>query len=113
MQKASVKRFKCFHEYGMEANKDKCNFLSSLDISTKFLLPACMLENVGSQKRPGVTNDKKINFNKHNTDQSGKASRKIQALASIFPIHTPNAKTTFNECLFCLKGYYPLVWNTQ
>ena len=48
LQKASVTLFKWFHENGMKANQDKCHFLSSLGISTKFLLPACILENSGS-----------------------------------------------------------------
>ena len=38
-QKASVKLFKWFHENGLKANQDKCHFLSSLDINTKFTLP--------------------------------------------------------------------------
>ena len=45
LQEASVKRFKWFHENGMKANQDKCHFLSSLDISTKFSLLACIVEN--------------------------------------------------------------------
>ena len=36
-QKALVKPFKWFHENGLEANQDKCHFLSSLDINTNFL----------------------------------------------------------------------------
>ena len=91
-QKASVKCFKWFHENGMKADQDKCHFLSSLDITTEFditlhnyKLPACILENSGSQKLLGVTVDKKLNFNKHVIDLCDKASRKIQALARIFP----------------------------
>ena len=45
LQEASVKLFKWFHENGMKANQDKCHFLSSLDISTKFSLLACIVEN--------------------------------------------------------------------
>ena len=40
LQKASVKLFKWFHENDLRANQDKCHFLSSLDVSTKFSLPA-------------------------------------------------------------------------
>ena len=40
LQKASVKLFKWFYEKFLKANQDKCNFLSSLDISTKFSLTA-------------------------------------------------------------------------
>ena len=51
LQRASVKLFKWFNEIGQKANQDKCHFLSSVDINTKFLLPACILENSSSQKR--------------------------------------------------------------
>ena len=45
LKKASVKLFKWFHENDLKSNQDKCHFLSSLDIITKFSLPACILEN--------------------------------------------------------------------
>ena len=76
----------------MKINQGECHFLSCLDISTKFLLPASMLENVGSQKRPGVKIDKKLNFNKHVINLYDKESRKIQALAII---HIPKHKSNF------------------
>ena len=47
LQKVSVKLLKWFHENGMKTNQDKCHFLSSLDIGTRFLLSACMLEKSG------------------------------------------------------------------
>ena len=50
LQKASVKFLKWFHENGMKATQDKCHFLSSLNVNTKFLLPACILENSDSHK---------------------------------------------------------------
>ena len=61
-----------------------------LDINTKFLLPACILENSNSQKLLGVTIDRKLNFNKHFPDLCDTASKKIQTLARIFPyiLHT-------------------------
>ena len=79
----------------MKANQDKCHFLSSLDINTMFLLPACILENSDSQKRLGVTVDRKLNFTEHVTNLCDKTSRKIQALARI----SPYRKTIFNEYL--------------
>ena len=85
MQKTSLKRFKCFHENGVNANQDKCNFLSSFDINTKFSLPVCILENSDSQKLVGVTIERKLNFNEHVTTLCDKASKKIQALVRIFP----------------------------
>ena len=54
LQKASVKIFKWFHVNGMKANQSKCHFLLSLDINTKFSLPACILENSDSEKLLGV-----------------------------------------------------------
>ena len=92
-QKASVKLFKWFHENGLRSNQDKCHFfLSSLDINTKFSLPACILGNSNSQKPLGVATDRKLNFNKHVINLCDKASKKIQALAIIFQYipQTPN-----------------------
>ena len=85
LQKASVKRFKWFDENGLKANQEKYHFLSSLHINTKFSLPACILENSNSQKPLGVTFDRKLNFNEHVTNLCDKTSKKIQALARIFP----------------------------
>ena len=79
---------------GRKANQDKCHFLSSHDISTKFLLPACILENPCSQKLLGVTIDKNWTFNKHVKDMHNKAIR-----------YTPNTKTTISGCLFFVTIY--------
>ena len=68
----------------LKANQHECHFLSSLDISTTFLLPAGILENSDSQKHLGVTVDRKLNFDEHLTSLCDKASREIQALARIF-----------------------------
>ena len=43
LQKAPVKFLKWFYENDLKGNQDKCHFLSSLDINTKFSLPACIL----------------------------------------------------------------------
>ena len=83
-QKSSVKLSKWFHENGLKANQEKCHFLSSLDINTKFSLSSCILENSNSQKLLGVTVDRKLNFNEYVTNLCDKASKKIQALARIF-----------------------------
>ena len=101
LQKASVKLYKWFHENGLKANLEKCHFLC-LDTNTKFSLPHCVLENSNSQKRLGVTIDRKLNFNEHVTNLCDKASRKIQALDN-FPIYTPNTKTTFSQCIFYIS----------
>ena len=60
-------------------------FLSSLDINTKFLLPACILENSSFQKLLGVKIGRKLNFNEHVTNLCDKTSKKIQAPARLFP----------------------------
>ena len=111
MQKTSVKLFKWLHENGLKANQDKCNFLSSLDINTKFSLPASILENLNSQKRVGVTIEKKLNFNKHVTNLCKKASKKIQTLARICPyIPQTQKRLLMNACFITQFGYCPLVW---
>ena len=88
LQKTSVKLFKWFHENGLKSNLEKCHFLSSLHINTKFSLPACILENSNSQKLLGVTFDRNLNFNEPTnqifTNLCDKTSKKIQALAKIF-----------------------------
>ena len=103
LQKASVKLFKWFHENGLKANQEKCHFLLSLDINTKFSLPAYILENSISQKLPGVTIDRKLSFNEHITKLCDKASKKNSSTQKNFPIYTPNTKTTLNECLLLLQ----------
>ena len=104
LQKASVKLFKWFHENGLKANQDKCHFLSSLDINTKFLLPACILENSNSQKLLGVTIDRKLNFNEHVTNLCDKKQKNSSTRIN-FAIYTPDTKATFSECLF-----YVSIW---
>ena len=84
LKNASIKLFKSFYENGLKSNQDKYHFLSSLDIYTKFLLPACILENSDFQKLHGVTIDRKLNFNEHVTNLRNKANKKIQALPRIF-----------------------------
>ena len=111
LQKASVKLFKWFHENGMKANQNKCHFLSSLDISTKFSLPIYILENSDSQKLLGVTIDRKMNFNEHVTNLCTKASRKIQAVVRIFPYIPQTQKLLLMNVYFMSQfGYCPLVW---
>ena len=90
LQKASVKLFKWFHKNSLKANQDKCHFLSSLDINTKFSLPAGILENSNSQTLFGVTIDRKLNFNEHVTNLCDKVRKKIQALPRIFPYYPKN-----------------------
>ena len=96
LQKASVKRCKSFCENDMKANQGKWHFLSSLDISSTFLPPAWILENSDSLKLLGVKIERKLIFNEHFTNVCDKASRKIQALATIYL----NAKETYKEILF-------------
>ena len=69
LKKTSVKIFKQFYEKGVKANWDRGHFLSSLDISTKILLPAVILGNPSFQKIIGVTNDRelKLLYNLHVT----------------------------------------------
>ena len=86
-------------------------FLSSLVINTKFSLPACILENSNSQKLLGVTIDRKLNFNEHVTNLCDKASKKIQALARIFPYIPQTQKRLLMNAYFMSQfGYCPLVW---
>ena len=110
LQKASIKLFKWFHENGLKSNQDKCHFPSSLDINIKFSLPACILEKSHSQKLLRVTIDRKLNFNEHVTNLCDKASKKIQALARIFPYVPQTQKRLLTNAYFMSQfGYCPLV----
>ena len=91
----------------MKANQGRCHFLSSLDITTELLLPDCSDENSSSEKLLGVIIDRKLNFNEHITNWCNKASKKIQALARIFPYMPVTPKKTFNECLFSFSVWIP------
>ena len=71
----------------------------SLDISTMFSLPACILENSDPHELLGVTIDRKFNFNEHVTNLPDKASRKIQAPARIFPYIPQIQKRLFTNNL--------------
>ena len=93
-----------FHENGLKANQDKYHFFSSLDINTKFSLPACILENADSQKLLGVTIDRKLNFNEHVTNLCDNASRTIQGLARIFPYIPQTQKQLL------MNAYFVSIW---
>ena len=111
LQKASVKLSKWFHENGLQANQEKCHFLLSLDINTKFSLLACILENSNSLKLLGLTDDRELNFNEHGTNLCDKASKKIQALARVFPYIPQTQKRLLMNAYFMSQfGYCPLVW---
>ena len=80
---------------------------STVEIDTKYLLPACILENSGSEKLLDVTIDKKLNFNEHVTNLCDKKKcRKSQVLARSVPNIPQNTKTTFNECLFYVSIWF-------
>ena len=111
LRKASVQPFKWFHENDLKANQEKCHFLSSLDINTQLSLPACILENPISQKLLRVTLDRKLSFNEHVTNQCDKASKKIQALARIFPyVRQIQKRLLMNDYFISQFGHCPLVW---
>ena len=83
----------------------------SVEISTKFLLPACILENADSQKLLAITIDRTFDFNEHITNLCDQASIKIQALARTFPYIPQIQKRPLMNAYFMSQfGYCPLVW---
>ena len=78
-----IRKFEWFHENGKKIIK--VNAIFEFGIRTKFSLLASMLENSDSQKLLDETIDRKLNFNEHVTYLCDKVSRKIQAIARIFP----------------------------
>ena len=102
----SVGKIQC----DLEAKLKKAFSLLSLEINTKFLLPASIPENSNSQKRLGVTIDRNLNCNEHVTNLCDKASKKIQALARIFPYIPQTQKPLLmNAYLISQFGYCSLV----
>ena len=95
----------------MKVNQDKFHFLLSVDISTKFSLPACIQENSGSPNLLSVKIDRNLNFNEHITNLCDKTNRKIQSLARIFP-YTPQTEKQFLMNVYFMSqfGDCPLVW---
>ena len=74
-------------------------------------LPASILENLNSLKRLGITIVRKLNFNEHVTNLCDKASKKIQALAGVFPYIPQTQKRLLMNAYFMSQfGYCPLVW---
>ena len=80
------------------------SFLSSLDINTKFSLPACILQISSSPKLFGVTIDRQLNFNERLTNLCDKANKKIQALAIILPYIPQTQKQ------FLMNAYFVSIW---
>ena len=66
---------------------------------------------LNSQKLLVVTIDRKLNFNEHVTNLYDRASRKIQALARIFPYIPQTQKGLLMNSYFLSQfGFCPLVW---
>ena len=102
----TAKPFKWFRENGMKTNQNKC-----LDITTKFSITDCSSENSNSEKLQGLIIDRKLNFNKHVTNLCNKTSKKIQALARVFPyIPVTQRKFLMNASILSLCSVCPLVW---
>ena len=114
--KGITKLFKWFHENSMKANEDICHFVPSLDISTKFSLPACILENSGPIAIPLLYHSKLtqswILTSMFRTYVMRKnSSRKIQILARIFPYILQTQKRILMNTYFISQfGYCSLVW---
>ena len=73
----------------MKANQDKFHYLPRLEFS----LPACILDNSGSQKLLDVTIDRKLDFNEHVTnlrDQEAEQFWHTQEFCHIYPKHKNN-----------------------
>ena len=92
---ASVKLFKRFYKNGMKANQEKCNFLSCLHITRELSLRDCSVQNSSSEKFLKLIIDSKLNFNENVTNLCNKATKKIQALARIFPNMPVTLKENF------------------
>ena len=81
----------------MKANQDECHFLLSLNISIKFLLLACILENSDSQKLLGVTIDRKLFLRNKLPTNVISQTEKFKHSQEFSHIYNPKTKTTFHE----------------
>ena len=80
LQKASVKLFKWFHENGLRANQDKCDFLSSLDV----LMNACFMSQFGYCPLVWMNHSGTLN-NRINGSHKGALSLVYNDFSSRFP----------------------------
>ena len=111
LKSAASKIFDWFNNNAMKANQDKCHLLSSLDPETSISLEMCDIKNTKSQKLLGVTIDKKLTFEEHVSKLCEKASRKINALARVFPFMTLGQRRTLMNAYFISQfNYCSLVW---
>ena len=106
---ASRNIFEWFSNNAMNANLDKCHFLSSLDMNTKITVSSFDIENTHSQKLLGVTIDCKLIFYDHVSNLCKKASAKISAMARVFPFMLLNQRNLMKAISMTTFGYYPLV----
>ena len=95
----------------MEANINKCHFLSSININSNIELDHWCIQNSGTQKLLGITIDRKLTFNEHVSNLCKKASIKLSALARMFPYVKVDQRKTLMKAFFMSQfGYCPLVW---
>ena len=107
---ASRNTFEWFSNNAMNANLDKCHFLSSLDMNTKITVSSFDIENTHSQKLLGVTIDCKLIFYDHVSYLCKKGSAKISAMARVFPFMLLNQRNLMKAISMTIFGYYPLVY---
>ena len=95
----------------MKANQDKCNFLSSLDITTGLSLPDCSVENSSSEKLPEVTVERKLKSGEQVTNLCNKSRKKIQAQSRVFMcMPVTQRKLLMNAHFLSQFEYCLLVW---
>ena len=107
LERVLIKVFKCFHENSIQANQDKCHFISRFWIITILSLTDCSVENSSSEILVGLLIDWKLNFNEHVTNLCNKASKKIQASSRNF-WYTPvtQGKLLLNVSFLSAKSNY-------
>ena len=84
-----LKHCKVLKYYDQDCSQDKCHFLLSLDINTKFSLPASILENSDSQKFLGAIIDRKLNFNERVTTSVIRQAEKFNHSQDFSHIYSP------------------------
>ena len=82
------------YKNAIKGNQGKCHLFAILDPIIYHWRWKIMIKNTKSQKLLGITIDKKVTFDEHVSNLCDKASRKINALARLFPCMPLNQRRT-------------------
>ena len=111
LESVSSKLFKWFSDNEMKANKDKCHFITSKNISATISIDNTNIKNSECEKILGIKVDGNLNFNEHLHGIIKIASRKVNALSRVVHyMNIPQRRILMNSFFTSQFSYCPLVW---